>query len=131
MLILFVRMQGKARQGLKNLPKKTKKRGREAMKNVKEALKAYILEKVKQETSDNKPYFIVKWSGLAELAKHYRFDLLQIIDEMEEEGLIKKALIPTKKDRKKKLLAIYLPNRIISTKAKKIIQDFESFISKA
>jgi hypothetical protein len=101
------------------------------MKDVKEALKAYILEKVKKETSDSKPYFIVKWSGLAELAKHYSLDLLQIIDEMESQGLIKKALIPTRKDRRKKILAIYLPNRIISNKAKNIIQDFESFISKA
>jgi hypothetical protein len=100
------------------------------MKQVKEMLKAYILEKVKKETTDSKPYFILKWSGLAELCKAYGEDLLKIIDEMEAQGLIKKALIPTK-DRQKKLLAIYLPNRIISNKAKNLIQDFENFMKKA
>ena len=96
--------------------------------DVKERLKAYILEKVKKETTVNKPYYIIRWSGLAELAQYYGCDLLQIIDEMVDAGLIKKALIPTKTGRK--LLAICLPERATSKKARNIIQDFETFMKK-
>ena len=50
---------------------------------------------------------------------------------MVSQGLLKKALIPSKKDKTKKLLAIYLPNRQVSSKAKSIIKDFENFIKQA
>jgi hypothetical protein len=97
-------------------------------KNIREELKKFIVEKVKQETSLDKPYFIVKWSGLFELARTYGVDLLELIDSMEKEGLIKKALLPTKN--KKKLLAIYLPDRAVSNKAKNLLKEFQSFLKK-
>jgi len=100
-------------------------------KDIKEQLMEFILQKVKQETSKDKPYFILKWSGLAELCKAYGQDLLEIVDTMVERGLVKKALLPSKKDKKKKLLAIYLPNMITSDKTKKILNEFESFIKQA
>jgi hypothetical protein len=91
------------------------------MKSIKEALKNYVVELVKKNTSDDKPYFFIKWSGLPELAKQYGLDILDIIDELANEGRLKKALI-------KKKLAIYLPNRTISQKAKILKNDFERYL---
>jgi hypothetical protein len=88
---------------------------------LKEKLKLYILEKVKQSTSDDRPYFFVKWSGLFELCKIYGQDLLVLIDEMVAEGNLKKALIKGK-------LALYLPSVTVNTKAKKIKDEFENFL---
>ena len=98
-------------------------------KDIKQQLMEFILHKVKQETSKDSPYFILKWSGLAELCKVHGYDLLEIVDTMVELGLVKKALLPSKKDRKKKLLAIYLPNMVITEKTKKLLREFESFIN--
>jgi hypothetical protein len=99
------------------------------MDKQKKQLKAFILQKVKNSTSPDRPYFIVKWSGLNELAKALGYDLLEVIDEMCKENVLKKALIPSK-DRKTKLLALYLPSIPISKKAKDIMQEFQKFINK-
>ena len=88
---------------------------------MKEALKAYILEVVKKNTSNEKPFFFIRWSGLADLAKVYHYDVLNLIDELVAEGKLKKALIKGK-------LAVYLPNVNVNFKAKKLRQDFESFL---
>jgi hypothetical protein len=98
------------------------------MNKNKELLKKFIIEKVAKETSEQRPYYLVRWSGLFELAKSQGFDLLKIIDELVEENKLRKALIPSKKNKKEKLLALYLPNRIISKKQKQIISEFEEFI---
>jgi hypothetical protein len=98
---------------------------------TKERLIKFILKKVKENTSLDKPYYILKWSGLFELCKSQGFDLLNIIDDMASQGLIKKALLPTKKKDKQgkpiKLLAIALPDMIVSKKAKNILDEFNSF----
>jgi hypothetical protein len=101
------------------------------MKDIKKGLKQFIVEKVKESTSEERPFFIVKWSGLYELTKSYGIDLLKLIDEMEQEGLIKKALLPTKKG-KNKILAICLPERakIGSKKAKMIMNEFQEFLKR-
>jgi hypothetical protein len=99
-------------------------------KNIREDLKKFIIEKVKKETSPDKPYFIIKWSGLFELTRAYGVDLLELIDSMEKEGLIKKALLPSKKNRSQKILAIYLPNMVIPNKTKNLLQEFQDFLKK-
>jgi UDP-galactopyranose mutase len=94
----------------------------------KELLKKFILHKVEVSTNEDKPYFIVRWSGLNELAKSLGYDLIEVIDEMVDDKLIKKALIDTKKG---KALAIYLPKyqTIVSRKAKEILKEFKEFIT--
>ena len=89
--------------------------------NVKEKFKNYILKKVYENTTSEKPYFFIKWSGLYELARHYQLDLLQIIDELVSENRLKKALI-------KKKLAIYLPQYTPSKKLKQMKNEFEEFL---
>ena len=119
----------KARQGL---PKKIKTGGGAMDRSkVKAKLEKFILEKVKQGTTVDKPYFILKYSGMHELCKSYGFDLLEIIDDMHSKGLIRKALIPTKRKDEKgkpiKILAIALPENLLSKKAKNLIEEFENF----
>jgi hypothetical protein len=101
------------------------------MDKIKEKLMKFILEKTRENTSVEKPYFILKWSGFFELCRAYDQDLLEIIDKMADKGLIRKALIPTKKKDKNgkpiKLLAIALPENLISKKAKSLIEEFENF----
>jgi hypothetical protein len=92
----------------------------------KEQLIKFILNKIEKETTNEKPYFILRWSGLYELTRSMGYDLLSLIDEMHNRGLIKKALIPTKKG--KKLLAVALPSRILSDKSKKIFKEFQEFL---
>ena len=91
--------------------------------NIKEQLKQFILEKVKENVSADKPYFFVKWSGLYELCRLYQVDLVKIIDELCKEGRLKKALIKGK-------LAITLPSMVINKKTSKLLKDFQKFISK-
>jgi hypothetical protein len=90
---------------------------------VKEKLIAFILEKLKKETSSNKPFYFIRWSGLYELCKQNGFDLLELVDEMVDKGLIGKALI-------KKKLAIYLSEYKPYVQRKKIFKEFEEFLSK-
>ena len=124
MVILIGRM--KARQGKARLAKKKIKKEGRAMDAITKKLIQFILKKVEENTTPQRPYYILKWSGLTELCNAYGKDLLKIIDYMAEQKLIKKALIPTKTG-KKKLLAIALPNRITSKKAKNLLQEFEEF----
>jgi hypothetical protein len=93
------------------------------MEEIKRQLKAFILEKVKASVTPEKPYFFVRWSGLYELCKYYNIDLIELIDEMHNQGLIKKALI-------KKKLAITLPDIEISQKVNKILKEFEEFLKR-
>jgi hypothetical protein len=93
--------------------------------DIKEKLIKFILKKVEENTTENRPYYILKWSGLSELCRTYGYDLLKLVDLMVERGLIKKALIPTKSG--KKILAIALPHRIKSKKTKNLIEEFENF----
>jgi hypothetical protein len=61
------------------------------------------------------------------LAKSQGYDLLELIDELCNDGLLKKALLPTRSG--KKLLALALPERAVFTKkAKNILKDFEEFV---
>ena len=92
---------------------------------IKEALKQYIIELVRQKTNETNPYFFLKWTGLNELTKVYGFDLINLIDEMVEEKLIRKALIRGK-------LAIYLPENApyINKKLQTLKNDFEKFLRK-
>jgi len=89
---------------------------------VREDLKNFIVKKVKENVSEDRPFFFVKWSGLYELCKSYQVDLLELIDELCAEGKLKKALINKK-------LALTLPELNISKKAKSIIKEFEKFRS--
>jgi hypothetical protein len=113
-----------ARQGLL---KKLKKTGGEAMRKeeIKEKLVAFILEKLRKETSPTKPFYFIRWSGLFELCRQYEIDLLKLIDDMASRGLIGKALI-------KKKLAIYLLEYkpYIQGKTKKVFQEFQEFLDK-
>ena len=95
-------------------------------KDVKDQLKKFILKKVRESVSIDKPYFIIKWSGLFELCRSMGQDLLEIIDQMDQEGIIKKALIKTKKGRK--LLAVTLPELPVSSKNKKLLEEFLEFV---
>ena len=97
------------------------------MKDVREKLMRFILKKVREETTIDRPYYIIKWSGLFELCKVHNQDLLEIIDQMVEKGLLKKALIPSKKNKKVKLLAVALPDRVLTSKAKNLLKEFEAF----
>jgi len=96
------------------------------MKKQKELLKKFILKKVKESVTVERPYFIVKWSGLFELCRSMNEDLLDIIDTMDREGLIRKALIRTKSG--KKILAITLPELSISNKNKQLLKEFLDFV---
>jgi len=96
------------------------------MKKQKELLKKFILKKVKESVTAEKPYFIVKWSGLFELCRSMSEDLLDIIDTMDREGLIRKALVRTKSG--KKILAITLPELSISNKNKQLLKEFLNFV---
>jgi len=87
--------------------------------DTREALKRFILQKIQENTSIDRPFYIIKWSGLHEMCKSLGVDLLELIDQMHEEGLIRKALLPTKKG--KKILAVTLPKYSTSSKAKKLI----------
>jgi hypothetical protein len=90
---------------------------------IKEVMKDYIVEKVKQSTSIDRPYMFVRWSGLAELCRMYNLDLLQLIDELAEEKRIKKAVI-------KGRLALSLPDLAVSKKVKSLLQEFQEFLKK-
>jgi len=97
------------------------------MEKQKELLKKFILKKVKESVTPERPYFIVKWSGLFELCRSMNEDLLDIIDTMDREGLIRKALIRTKSG--KKILAITLPELPISNKNKQLLKEFLDFVN--
>ena len=97
------------------------------MKDIKQALKMFIIQKVRDNTSSEKPYFVIKWSGLYELTKAYNIELLSLIDEMEKEGLIRKVLLPSKKNKQHKFLAICLPENVSSKKTRLMINEFEAF----
>ena len=91
------------------------------MEEIKQQLKQFIIKKVRENTTEEKPFFFLKWSGLYELCKHYNVDLIKLVDEMAEEGLIRKALIKGK-------LAIALPDKsIFSKKSKAILKEFKEF----
>ena len=91
--------------------------------NIREAMKQFIIEKVKESVSLDKPYFFLKWSGLTELCRQYNLDLLELVDELHAEKKIKKVLI-------KKRLALTLPELAISDKTKKLMQEFQEFTKK-
>ena len=92
------------------------------MKDLKEALKEFIIEKVKQTIRPDRPFMFVKWSGLHEICKYHGFDLLELIDELCQEKRLKKAIIRNK-------LAITLPNMITSKKASELMKEFQKFIN--
>jgi hypothetical protein len=93
--------------------------------DIREKLVAFILEKVRKETTPDKPYYFIRWSGLFELCKNYGIDLLNLIDYMVDKKLIGKALI-------KRRLAIYLLDNkpYIQNKTKTIFKEFEEFLNK-
>ena len=72
------------------------------MKDLKQGLKEYILEVVRQNTSFENPYYFPKWKGLSELCRAYGFDFIKLVDELVSEGRLGKALI-------KKRLGLFLP----------------------
>ena len=91
------------------------------MSNIREDIKNFIVKKVKESISPDRPYFFVRWSGLFELCKSYGLDLLELVDELVSENRLKKALI-------KKKLAIYLPQYTPSKKLKQMKNEFEEFL---
>ena len=107
----------KARQGAKQ---KQKPKGGGVMKSIREDLKNFIVEKVKQEVNTDRPYYFVRWSGLYELCGAYSLDLLELIDELVKEKRLKKALIKGK-------LAVTLPN-IPLGKQNKLMKEFQEFL---
>ena len=113
------------------LKRSKKSKGGVGMDKIKERLIKFILKKVAENTTIDRPYYVIKWSGLTELARSQGYDILEIIDEMHQQGLIRKGLIPTKKKDKEgktiKLLAIALPDRLLSRKAKEMLEEFENF----
>jgi hypothetical protein len=90
---------------------------------IRENLKSFILQKVRESTNKDKIYFFVKWSGLFELCRSYNENLLQLIDEMVEQGFLKKALIKGK-------LALYLPeySEMVNKKTRTLKSEFENFL---
>jgi len=94
------------------------------MNNVKDQVKKFIVKKVKDNVSPDRPYFFIRWSGLYELCKSYNLDLLKLIDEMHEEGLLRKVLIRGK-------LALTTPElaRTANKKTKAILEEFKQFIN--
>jgi len=90
---------------------------------IKEALKQFIYEKVKNSTSPDKPFFFVRGTGLQELCKSYNIDLLQLIDEMVKEKWLNKALINGR-------LALYIHKPINKKKLEQIRAEFEKFLNK-
>jgi hypothetical protein len=78
---------------------------------------------LKKETSPDRPFYFIKWSGLFELCQRYEINLLKLIDEMVSKDMIGKALI-------KKKLAIYLSEYKPYVQKKKIFKEFEEFLSK-
>jgi len=88
---------------------------------MKEALKKFIYEKVKQATTPERPYYFIRGTGLRELCQSYGIDILELIDEMTKEGLVKKALINNK-------LAIYIYRPINRKKLETIQKEFEQFL---
>jgi len=98
------------------------------MNKVKEDFKRFLLQKIRENTSLQKPYYILKWTGLFELAKSLGLDLIEIVDQLANEGVIKKALLPTKGGRK--LLAVSLPEFALSSKSKALLEEFLKFQGK-
>ena len=90
---------------------------------IREDLKAFILKKVKETVTPDKPYFFIRWSGLFELCKQYNQDILELIDELANEGKVKKAII-------KGRLALTLPSLSISKKTRELVQEFMDFIKR-
>ena len=95
------------------------------MNRVKEDFKRFLLEKIKENTNPQKPYYILKWTGLFELARSLGLDLVEIVDQMAKEGIIRKALLPTKTG--KRLLAVALPEYSLSSKSKALLEEFLKF----
>ena len=92
------------------------------MRNIREDIKNFIVKKVKESVSPERPYFFVRWSGLFELCKSYGLDLLELVDELCSENRLKKALI-------RKKLALTLPDMITTQKTKALLKEFKEFIS--
>jgi len=92
-------------------------------KNIREDLKNFIVEKVKQSVTIDRPYMFIKWSGLYELCRMYNVDLLELIDELCKEKRLKKALIKNK-------LALTLPDMSISQKTRQLLEEFQSYLNR-
>ena len=94
---------------------------------MREELKKFILEKVKANTNPNKPYFVIRWTGLAELCQAYGYNVVELIDELVKDKKLKKALLQGKKT---KMLAVYLPEYsvYVSKKTQNIMSEFEKFL---
>ena len=95
------------------------------MSDVKEKFMQFVLQKVKENTSNSKPYYFPKWSGLPEMARELGLDFLEIVDEMHERKMIRKAIFKTRSG--KRILALSLPNLTISKKVRALLEEFENF----
>jgi hypothetical protein len=90
---------------------------------MKEALKQFIYEKVKNSTTQEKPYFFVRGSGLQELCRIYNVNLLELIDEMVNEKLLCKGLVNKK-------LVLYIHKPINKKRLEAIREEFERFLNR-
>ena len=93
------------------------------MKDLKQALKEYIMQIVRQNTSPGNPYYFPKWKGLVELCKLYGFNFVELVDELVSEKRLGKAII-------KGRLALFLPEYRTygNKKVLALKQEFESFL---
>ena len=89
--------------------------------DIREKIKEFIIEKVRKNTNEDRPFFFVRGSGLHELCKAYSLDLLEIIDELAKEKKIYKGLVNGK-------LVLYLHRPLNKKRLYNIKQEFEEFI---
>ena len=109
-------------QGQGQVKKTKNKKGGIGMDRIKEQIKEFIVKKVRENVSEQRPFFFVRWSGLFELCQNYNLDLLKLIDELHSEGRIRKALIKGKLA----LTTVELAKKA-NKKAKNILEEFAQF----
>ncbi len=90
---------------------------------MKEKIKSFILEKVRNSTTPDRPYYFVAGSGLKELADSYGYNILELIDELVKEKRLYRGLINRK-------LVIYIHRPLNRKRLEEIQDEFEKFLNK-
>ncbi len=90
------------------------------MVDVKTKLMKFILQKVREKTSPDRPYFFIKGSGLKELVEAHGLDLLKLVDEMAKLKMLRKGLVRGR-------LVLYVHQPVNRKRLQKLEEEFESF----
>ncbi len=91
------------------------------MNDIQEKLKQFIYQLVKENTSPEKPYFYIRGSGLSELCQKYQQNLLNLIDQMVKEKIVKKGLVNNR-------LVLYIYQPINKRRLEQIDKQFREFL---